>query len=264
MCALLKFLILTFLCTSCSSFWGSSDPSKYNKEFETNYHYLSSSDYVDHLSGLDKAVSVSLDKSMVKLSALNETYLNKLTQKILVNNELLLDKESNISVKIIKSKTPFVFSLPGGKLYISSSLLNKYVRYESLLAAILSIEIIKSERNYYRRNLVVPLGHLSIEKAILINRLGLEEKMEINKWSFFVLKRSGFDPHAILAWIQVLNKNTLELSLYLGEMKKISREETLLKSFIVNIGVNRKLEDRQANSSKEFYRFIDEIKEIRA
>jgi len=256
--------IIIFLFISCSNLFSKPKAAGRNSAFYNQYKLTNNKDYIEHLAFLHRSIIKPLEKSLVKLTPKGNVYLNGLINRLQINNELLLNKLDKIEIFLIKNKTPFVFSLPGGKIYISTTLINKYVRYESLLASILSLEMIKSERNYYRKWITIPIGILSVDQAISINRLSIEEKIELDKWAFYVLKRSGFDPYSILSWVQVLNKNALELSTYLGELKKISREETLLKSFIVNIGINRKIEDKQTNSSKEFYHFIDEIKEIDA
>ena len=107
---------------------------------------------------------------------------------------------------------------------------------------------------------MVPLGFFSTEKMIQITRLKSETKYQVNEWSYFILKRSGFDASAYLNWIQVQNRNTLDFSLYLGDAIGISKEEHFVKNFMARqgvIGVEKKI--NEANSSKAFYKLLNNI-----
>jgi hypothetical protein len=85
-------------------------------------------------------------------------------------------------------------------------------------------------------------------------------KYQINEWTYFILKRAGFDASAYLNWIQVQNRNTLDFSLYLGDATSISKEEYYFKNFMARQGVlgfERKI--NEANSSKQFYKLLNNV-----
>src|SRR5690606_34758206 len=123
-----------------------------------NYSYYESADYVDHLKSLKKGILENQEIGTIKLSKKSEGYLFKLGEKIALSNELLINKKIHLNVYIINSSVPFHFSLPEGNIFFSIGLLKKYIKYESLLANILTYELIKSSRNIYNKSIVVPTG----------------------------------------------------------------------------------------------------------
>jgi len=94
-----------------------------------------------------------------------------------------------------------------------------------------------------------------------LTRIPFEAKVEIDKWAFLSMKRTGYDPSTYLLWLQVQNKNSLEFGLQLRG-RNISREEHSLKNFLVkegNEGNNTYEGDR--NTSPSYYKLIKEIKD---
>ncbi|MBF0207116.1 MAG: hypothetical protein HQK53_09525 [Oligoflexia bacterium] len=187
-------------------------------------------------------------------------YLNEIYKKLTVYNELLLHPNSFPRFYIIKNQTPFYFSLPRGSFFLSLGLLQKYIRNESDLISILCFEIIKNSLNLYPANIIVPKGFISTERIISLTRIPFDDKAKINNWAYFVLKRSGYDPYSFLTWIQHQNKNSIDFSLHLGDVKIITREEYSYKYFIANKNIDAKINKIKRNSSKEFYKFIYDLK----
>lgn len=251
------FIFFILILSSC----GSTD--KNLKDFSRLSEPLTR-DYVDHLSAMGSVYLNSDDVKVVKLRNESQQFLEQVFERIVINNEILLSKNHRPSFYFVINKTPFLFSLPNAQFFISSGLMEKYLKSEDLFVAALAAEIIKSDRNIYEKRLMIPLGYLSTERMIQITRLRPETKYKINEWSYFVLKRAGFDASAYLNWIQVQNRNTLDFSLYLGDAIGISKEEHLFKNFMTKQGVasvEKKI--NEANSSKAFYNLLNNIERMR-
>lgn len=219
-----------------------------------------SEDYIDHLASASADYLSHDETKEIRLNKDSVLYLNGIYQRIVTNNVLLLSQNSSPSFHVIINKTPFVLSLPRSQFFISSGLVEKYLKSEELFVAALAAEILKSDRNIYEKKMMIPLGFYNTEKMIKLTRLKPEMKYQINEWTYFILKRAGFDATAYLNWIQVQNRNTLDFSLYLGDAIGISKEEHVFKNFMTKqgiIGVEKKI--NEANSSKEFYKLLNNI-----
>ena len=229
-----------------------------NVGLEVPYHNLK--DFSDQweLIGLD--FSESYKNQIVSLSDSSENYLQALTNKIRSNNELLFEGLKGTEVLIVNHQKPFHFSVPKGKIFISVSLLRNYIKYEGLLASVLILEMIRSHKKIFIKNIMVPTGSVSLEDLNPLLKIDLDLRNEINKWAIYTLKRSEFDPLSLLRLLQVKNKNFLDFFEMLEEAKDISLEEVQLKNFLVRFKVFSNLNKVLKNSSKEFYDFIDEIK----
>jgi hypothetical protein len=215
-------------------------------------------DYAIHISELSKSLFASGKVRRMKLSRRNKNYLDSIFQRIVSNNELLLPSKERPEFFIIRDKVPFIFSLPGYKIFISRGLIKKYFRNESLLVSAICFELIKSGRNIYEKNKVIPTGTIGIPKLLSLTRLNFENRIEIYKWSYFALRRADYDASALLNWIQTLNKNTLDFSWQIRDPRGVSREEFLFKNFLAGLGVSTQ-ELSEVNSSKGFYRLKDSV-----
>lgn len=196
----------------------------------------------------------------INLSKESISYLEKIYLRIISSNEHLFEKKNSPKFYIIKSNSPFIFSLPNSQFFISQSLLKHYLKSEDLFIAALAFEILKSERNLYEKKKLIPLGFCSLEKILNLVKVDNEIKNHINEWSYVVLKRSGYNASAYLNWIQVQNRNILDFSFYLGDVVSISKEEFSFKNFIAHQGLNDSdKKNLESNSSKEFYKILTEI-----
>lgn len=241
------FISLMFVLASC----GGSQKSLFQKQYKTDI----ASDFIDHFEHLAKDYLSSPGVRTKALSKSNKLYLEGLYKRIVLNNELVLTKKIQPKFHIIKSDLPFYFSLPSGRFFMSDNLLKRYLKSENLFASMLSIEIYRVHNNLYEKNVLIPVGYVSTKKMLSLYRIPLPVRIETLKWSYFMLKRSGFDPYSVLAWIQTQNKNSLEFSVQLGTSHSQTREEFLFKNFLVQqIGkVQLESENQEANSSKGFY-----------
>ncbi|MDO9182840.1 MAG: hypothetical protein Q7U04_10555 [Bacteriovorax sp.] len=247
------FFIIVFIIVSCST----------SSKKEADYSHLgdlTERDYIDHLASIGADYISNQETHEIRLTQESQSFLTQIYDRIISNNELLFVKGEQPSFHIVINKTPFIFSLPRAQFFISSGLIEKYLKSEELFVAALSAEIVKSNRNIYEKKIMIPLGFYSTEKMILLTRLKPETKYQVNEWTYIVLKRAGLDPTAFLNWIQVQNRNTLDFSLYLGDAIGISKEEHSFKNFMTKQGlIGTEKKTLEANSSKLFYKLINNI-----
>lgn len=251
------FLIILFV--SCGLHTKSS-----KEKFENfNYQMNQDKDYVQHLESLAYDYLNTPGIKFVKLSKNNIRYLRDIYNKITRNNELLLKKNFDPKFYVVKDPVPFFFSLPKGHFFFSLGLIKKYIKYEELLISVLTFEVIKTHLSLYKKTIIVPVGHITTERLLSLVRIPLSVKKEINKWTFYAMKRAGFDAYAYLNWLQTQNKNTLDFTLQLGDSQNISREEYMFKNFIVKQGmIVKDYKKYETNSSSDFYKLINYLNKI--
>jgi hypothetical protein len=257
---IISIILISTLMASCSTMREWANDLINNPQNKKVQQY-ENKDYMDQLAYLGGEYLNTPGVKTIRLSGRSRNYLKSIYHRVVENSELIL--EYNVSPKfyIISNKIPFYFSLPGSQFFMSSGLVKKFFKNEHLLVAALSHEIVKSHRSIYQKKSVVPIGFLSTEKMLSLTSVPLKIKMEVNKWTFYVLKRAGYDSTAYLNWLQTQNKNTLDFMFQLGSGKQISKEEFLFKSFIVKQGIIEKANKLKgpSNSSKSFYKFVSEI-----
>lgn len=257
----INFLLILIFSTSCAyiPFFNIGQQSKDSIKFK-GYKKLTSADYVDHLQSLKYPYLNSKDISTVKFNYKQKVYLKNTVNKIIKNNELFFKVAREPNVFVINDNTPFHFSLPGLNIFISSGLLKKYIKSEKTLYCLLAYELIISEKNIYKKRMIVPTGAIDTSRVLSLLRLGIDEKVEIHKWAFYILKRIGVDSDSYLSWLQIQNRNSVDFSLQLGDIGSISREESLFKAFIIKNTDKKKIEKKYEGSSKAFYSFVKSIK----
>ena len=222
---------------------------------------MQTSDYEDHLASLKKPFLVSEGVKGFNLDPATSRYLTRLANDIILNNEIFFKKIKSAHLTILVNEAPLHFSLPKGEIFLSTGLVSKYIKHESILAGILSFELIKSEKMLYPRQTVAPIGYFPLERMLSLNRLNLEEKMEMHKWAHHLTERSGFDGEYYLSWLQTQNRNTADFLLLAGDVNQLTREESLFKAFLINENKEEKVITKK-NSSKEFYNFINRIRDV--
>lgn len=221
----------------------------------------SNEDVLDHLESLVPDYLHTSDIERIHLTGSAKKYLEELYGRIVSHNEIFLNAEIGPEFYIIKNEIPFYFSLPRGHYFLSSGLVIKYLKNEQLFAAVLCREIVKSHRNLYLKDKVVPVGVMGTAKVLKMVRVPIEVKNLINQWSFVALRRTGLDPYAYLLWLQTQNKNNLEFSFQLGSNYLMSKEEFLFKNFISSNGIREKLYRLESlDVDREFYSFYREVR----
>jgi hypothetical protein len=217
-------------------------------------------DYVDQFANLkgsflaNSGIDALGDKNL-------SLYLEKLANQVISKNEIFFKNLKSASITILKNSSPVHFSLPKGEIFISTGLLSKYTKPESMLVAIIAYELVRSEKWIYPKLSLVPTGYISMEKILIWSRLNLAEKMEVHKWAHHLVVRGGYDGEYYLSWLQTQNRNTADFLLMVGDVNIINREEALFKAFIIKNAQNDE-QVTQKNSSKAFYQFITRIREL--
>lgn len=259
-----KFLLLALLmlsATSCGSwdrlkFWNDDEDKLFSGYMETP-----PSDYLVHIEKLGEAYRQSSGVKLFSLSSDSQKYLKKVYDRVVTNNELLLKHDFSPSFYIISDPTPFIFSLPRAQFYLSTGVINRYLRNEGVLVAALTYEIIKTQHQLYPRKRIVPIGHLQTERILSLTRIPLDVRLEVDRWCFYALERAGYDSYAFMLWIQLQNKNALDFALHYGDARGISREEFMIKNLLVRERNDEVFEeDEQHQSSNGFYLFQQEIR----
>jgi len=250
-----KLIAVLFILFSCSLYKHEDYPSFSNFEKHTKQ------DYVEHLESLGRVYLGSPETKVLPLSPISLTYLNSIYEKILKNNEILLDRKIQLKFFLIESETPFHFSLPRGQIFFSSGLIQNFFESENLFICAFSFEIVKSHRNIYQKAMVVPKGYITTQELLELNKIPFESKVEIDKWAYLSMKRTGFDDSAYLIWLKVQNKNSFEFSDLLKK-RNISKEEFVFKNFLVKeLNQRNNIEvEGGGNSSKGYYDFLLEIR----
>lgn len=138
-------------------------------------------------------------------------------------------------------------------------MLERYVKNESMLYSLITYELIRSEKRLYRKNLIIPTGVMSTSRILSLLRLNVQTKVEIHKWAYYLLNRVDVEPTNYLSWLQVKNRNSADFILQFGDIKSISREESLFKAFLIRNKITKRA-IKHRGSTKRFYAFLNNIK----
>lgn len=245
-------LLTLFTLTSCSYFY------KSDKDYPYNYHdTFSSSDYLSHLEGL--AELYIKNNKVRKLNYRSRRYLKKLSRELYFNNQALFQKDDvGINFYVVDDERNFYFSLPKDNVFMSKGLLKKYMNSESIFVSVLLGELLRSKIGIYKKNKLIPLNSYTVEDMIRINKLDINSNRDLNNLVFDVLKKSGYDPEARLLWLQTLNRQSISFSVQDIHPHELSKEEFLLKNYMVSSGKDENL-IYEKNSSRQFYYFKESI-----
>jgi hypothetical protein len=225
-----------------------------------HYNEFSDIDYIDHLKSFEQIYGESQKHNIIMLKPGMANYLKGIINNISQNNELFFTEEVEPTFYIIDSTIPFHFSLPGRKFFFSKALLAKYIKNETLLYCVFAYELIRSEKNIYKKIIVIPTANISTTRILSLLRLNIKDKVEIHKWAYYLLKRIGLETDTYLTWLQVKNRNSLDFASQLGDVQSISVEESMFKAFLIINSKNGKRNYKYKGSSKKFYSFISNIK----
>lgn len=252
--------MITFLLAGCANLKTFS--IKKNTEDDVKlegYNQFEKNDYIEHMNALKVPYLNSVEIKKINLKRKNIKYLSSIANSIIKKNELFFVSGKTPKFYIVDSETPFHFSLPGMNIFMSSGLVKKYIKSEKLLFCLITFELIRTEKNIYRKNMIVPTGAISTRRILSLLRLSIAEKVEIHKWAFYILKRVDIDTDNYLSWLQIQNRNSVDFSLQLGDISSISREESMFKSFIIK-NTKKKRRRQHIGSSKDFYAFVKSLK----
>lgn len=254
----MKIIVLLFVFVSCSYLprmpW--QDNSK--KLLPPNYEYMGSTDYLDHINSLGESFLKSKNINIVSVSKKNQEYLKNIIGQIISNNGNIFKVSRDYKVYIVSSSSPFYFGLPNGKIFLSIALLKKYLTNENLLAIVIAQELMRIEKRIYPKTSIIPVGYMPVERLVNFSRMPFEERVELNKWVFYITRRAGFDSQEVLSFIQLRNKNSLDFTMQIGDGQQVAREESMFKNFLIKQVIDNG-DRKKTNSSKEFYNFSNEV-----
>lgn len=257
------YILIFFSLSSCSSIKFLKLRGSENSKMDIsniNYQSIQKKDYQEHFKAFEKFYLNSTITKKIDLPKSSQKYIQKISNEIIDNNELFFKEREKVILYVIDDDSPFHFSLPGKKIFLSKGLIKKYIKNEKLLYCLLTYELIRSEKNIYHKIMVIPTGTITTNRLLSIMRLSTVEKVEIHKWAFYILKRVGIDTDIYLSWIQIQNRNSIDFSNQLGDINSISREESLFKAFLIKSTKESANNRKYSGSSKEFYNFIKNIK----
>lgn len=252
--------LFLFILSGCSTFTVPLTKSDNSFLPDKGYSEVSPDDYADHMASLKQPFLSTPGVKSYSMSKSGLKYLEDTVSQIIGNNEIFFKHLKSGRVTVLDIEAPLHFSLPKGEIFLSKGLLAKYIKHESMLVSVLSFELVRSEKLLYPKETILPIGYVPLERIILLNRLQLEEKMEVHKWAFHLTIRSGYDGEYYLSWLQIQNRNTADFIMQVGDANQINREESLFKAFLIK----HSLEDNiiiKKNSSKSFYSFLNGIRD---
>lgn len=251
---------LLYLFSSCSSI---TIPTRSKKSDLVSGPYVefAGRDYADHFASLKEPFLSTPGVKTVRMSPTTTRYLKTLLNDILSNNEIFFKGLDAATITVLDYEAPLHFSLPKGEIFLSKGLITKYIKHESMLVSILSYELVRSEKLLYPKQTLVPTGFVTLEKMLSLNRLSLDEKMEVHKWAHHITVRSGYDGEYYLSWLQTQNRNTADFMLQVGDANLITREESLFKAFLIKNMEDNEQVGSKKNSSKPFYTFLNSIRD---
>ncbi len=221
---------------------------------------MSPKDYSDEMASLKKPFLSNPGVKLYNLDEKSMKYLTSLSNEIIFTNETFFTNLKTAKIFILDIESPLYFSLPEGQLFLSKGLITKYIKHESILASVLSYELVRSEKLIYPKQIIIPIGYINLERILSLNRLTLDEKMEVHKWAHHIMVRSGYDGEYYLSWLQTQNRNTADFILQAGDANLITREESLFKAFLIKNATEEKSASKK-NSSKSFYTFLNKIRD---
>lgn len=246
--------------SACSSFIVPTSSSAKDSDLSADYQAMSKKDYEEQFASLKEVFYQNPKLKITKINKSSEKYLNSLVQDIITNNEIFFKHLKKANITIVDTETPLHFSLPKGTIFLSKGLITKYLKNESLLVCLLSFELVKSEKLLYVKQTFVPTGYISLDRMLTLNRLGLEEKMEVHKWAYHLTVRNGYEGENYLAWLQTQNRNTADFVMQVGDINQITREEALFKAFLIKDASDDIIQARRSNT-KDYYKFLNQLRE---
>ena len=256
----MKYILITiFFLSSCASsgfsLWDSEKPDEVEL---SGYKLYAEEDFINQLKSFKEIFLEENKSKLIKLNYNQKKYLKKIIESLKANNELFFKSDENPEFFIIESEKPFHFSLPGQKFFLSTGLIRKYIKSEQILFCVLAYELIRSEKNIYTKRVLIPTRVMSIERILSLQRLSIKDKSEIHKWAYYVLRRTNSNTDSYLSWLQIINRNSIDFTLQLGEIRSISEEEAIFKAFLIE---NKKKQTKKyKGSSREFYNLLRVIK----
>ncbi len=225
--------------------------------FDKKYGHDDNKQYILHLQDIEK---VYLDtENIIKLNSNEVKYTEEIVGKIQRNNQQLFKSKKLFKINFINREENLLFSLPGGSIFISKGLMDKYLKNEHLLAVVVAREMIKISQDLYNKLFYIPTGFRDFNDVVRINKLPIKEESILDKWSYIILERSGFDPNSILNWLQVQNKNSFDFIYILDSFQLALKKEQLFKNFMSTKSNTDNFEQAALQTTKQYYLLREKI-----
>ena len=145
---LIQFLyILTISITFCACSTTST-----NKTLDySSAGIIETRDYVDQLASTGTDYLSYEENKTIKLKQETIDFLSSIYERIVSNNQLILNIGEKPKFYFVRHKSPFLFSLPKSQFFFSTALIERYLKSEELLVAAFAAEIIRSHRFIYEK-----------------------------------------------------------------------------------------------------------------
>jgi methyl coenzyme M reductase beta subunit len=101
---------------------------KNSKDLTKGYRVYDKSDYINHWKAFKEFLLNSEKINLLKIDHRAQAYLKTITSEIVLHNEIFFKEKGIPEFYVISSPVPFHFSLPGEAIYLSSGLINKYIK----------------------------------------------------------------------------------------------------------------------------------------
>ncbi len=244
----MKYLFLLFF-ISCSFIERFSTPEK-KEGIHVNHEVVQR-----HLNSVFNDFRDKSNREIKLLNSRSQNYLNSIVKGFLNKNKYFFSKIKKIDFYKINDRRPFYFSSPKGEVFLSSGLIEKYIKHENYLKNMILFELIRIEKRVYNKEKLIPKGYYTIEEVMNLSRLPIQSKVNIHRWAYKILVENQEDAITYLQWIQIQNRNFVDFDFYLGDKYTIFKEEQGLREYTVKSLKNNNRKTFFPKSSKSFYKF---------
>lgn len=187
--------------------------------------------------------------------------------------EMVLDKcapfaerKLNYRIKVIEEKSPNAFAIPGGRIYITTGMLD-FARSDDELAAVIAHEIVHSDKNHIlrqaSRNQKLTIGALlvavaskgqgavmllaNLAQVAIMNAYSRDFEREADLGALHILQEAGYEPSAAVTVLERLKMEQLKRpyvdpGIFMDHPKTEERIDYILKAMEKEgLQVNRKI-----------------------
>lgn len=177
---------------------------------------------------IGKKVSASVEKQFPRVhDPAREARLNMIVKSLTP----YLERELKYNIRIIELKDPNAFSLPGGRMYITTGMLD-FLKSESETAAVIAHELIHADRAHglvqskrnNRLSLLTIAGMIAAAAAgapeaatvasavqtAVINTYSIDLEKEADAKGIVILNKAGYNPAAMLTMMERLHMERLK------------------------------------------------------
>ena len=196
----------------------------------------------------------------------SDPYQVALVEMVLDRCVPFVERKLNYRIKIIEEEAPNAFAIPGGRIYVTSGMMN-FVKSDDELAAIVAHELVHSDKNHIlrqaARNQKLTIGALLIAVAskgkgpamllanlaqvAIMNAYSKDFEREADLGGLHILVKAGYAPSASVTVLERLKMEQLKRpyvdpGIYMDHPKTEERIDYILKAMKEeNLPINRKI-----------------------